>query len=257
MSKAPPTRKPAAPPPGCTLDINDPQVQKAAILIQASYQDHRSRKELREKGPPRELEPLKNVVLLECSAAKLTCSVSAFPDPFIRWGKDRKELRNGPKYRYVFKDPDVVALVVRDRELADLSQYSINVSNPFGQCSDSARILGEVPAKIQKGQDNTKARNGATVTLIAEILGEPAPDMGWAKNGEDTEEDYRVFFEIDSTSTTLTIRQATLEDSGNYEEFVEMDHPSLAWMWPERDPQTRRPGRSPGRVGQTTLLHLA
>lgn len=48
-----------------------------------------------------------------------------------------------------------------------------------------------VPAKIQKGQDNTKARKGATVTLIAEILGEPAPDVGWAKNGEDIEEDYR------------------------------------------------------------------
>lgn len=43
-----PARKPAAvfcsaaaPPPGCMLDINDPQVQKAAIRIQASYQDHR------------------------------------------------------------------------------------------------------------------------------------------------------------------------------------------------------------------------
>lgn len=71
----------------------------------------------------------------------------------------------------------------------------------------------------------------------------------------------RLFFEIDSTSTTLTIRQATPEDSGKYEVYVEnslgMDHPSLAWMWPERDPQTCRPGRSPGRVGQTTLLHLA
>lgn len=103
----------------------------------------RSRKELREKGPPRVLEPLKDVVLIEGSAAKLTCRISAFPDPFIRWSKDGKELRDGPKYRYVFEDPDVVALVVRDGELADLGQYSINVTNPFGQCSDSARILVE------------------------------------------------------------------------------------------------------------------
>lgn len=103
----------------------------------------RSRKELREKGPPRVLEPLKDVVLIEGSAAKLTCRISAFPDPFIRWCKDGKELRDGPKYRYVFEDPDVVALVVRDGELADLGQYSINVTNPFGQCSDSARILVE------------------------------------------------------------------------------------------------------------------
>ncbi|KAK2108409.1 hypothetical protein P7K49_013574 [Saguinus oedipus] len=229
----------------------------------------RSRKELREKGPPRVLEPLKDVVLIEGSAAKLTCRISAFPDPFIRWSKDGKELRDGPKYRYVFEDPDVVALVVRDGELADLGQYSINVTNPFGQCSDSARILVEVPAKIQKGPDNTKARKGTTVTLTAEILGEPAPDVGWTKDGEDIEEDdrrglgpprnvagvtgpgtgrrgtelgkepgplrrvltaappssppplRRVFFEIGSTTTTLTIRRATPQDSGKYEVYVE------------------------------------
>uniref|UniRef100_A0A8C6EH17 SPEG neighbor n=1 Tax=Moschus moschiferus TaxID=68415 RepID=A0A8C6EH17_MOSMO len=234
MSKAAPARKPAAvfsstaaPPPGSTLDINDPQVQKAAIGIQASYQDHRSRKELCEKQPPRVLEPLRGVVLLmEGSAAKLIRRVSAFPDLFIRWGKDCQELRDGPKCRYAFKDPDVEALVVSDGQLADLSQYSINVTNPFGQCSDSL-ILVEVPAKIQKGPDNSKARKGAKVTLIAEILGEPAPDVGWAKNREDIEEDHRMFFEIGSTTTTLTIRQATPEDSGKYEVYVEntsMDH---------------------------------
>ncbi|XP_066136933.1 SPEG neighbor protein [Saccopteryx bilineata] len=224
MSKAAPAKKPAAaapPPPGCTLDINDPQVQKAAIRIQASYRGHRSRKELRENGPPRVLEPLKDVVLIEGSAAKLTCRISAFPDPFIRWSKDGKELRDGPKYRYIFEDPDVVALVVRDGELADLGQYSINVTNPFGQCSDSARIFVEVPAKIQKGPDNTKARKGATVTLTAEIMGEPAPDVGWTKDGKDIEEDDRVYFEIGSTTTTLTIRRAAPGDSGKYEVYVE------------------------------------
>ena len=31
----------AAPPPGCSLNISDPQVQEAAIRIQASYRGHR------------------------------------------------------------------------------------------------------------------------------------------------------------------------------------------------------------------------
>lgn len=31
----------AAPPPGCTLNINDPQIQEAAIRIQASFRGHR------------------------------------------------------------------------------------------------------------------------------------------------------------------------------------------------------------------------
>ena len=32
---------------------------------------------------------------------------------------------------------------MHDGELADLNQYSINVTNPLGQCSGSARILVE------------------------------------------------------------------------------------------------------------------
>ncbi|KAM3861721.1 SPEG neighbor protein-like [Diretmus argenteus] len=211
----------AAPPPGCTLNINDPQVQEAAIRIQASYRGHRSRKELREKGPPKILQELKDVVLLEGSAAKLECRVSAFPDPFIVWFKDGKELKDGPKYRYVFEDPDFVALVVRDGVLADLGKYTVTIKNPFGQTSGSACILVEVPAKISKGPDNIKAKRGTTVVLKAEITGEPPPDVGWLKDGDDIEEDNRVFYDVGDTTTILTIKNAKLSDAGKYEVFVE------------------------------------
>ncbi|XP_048455237.1 SPEG neighbor protein [Rhincodon typus] len=142
MSKTAAAKK-AAPPPGCTIDINDPKVQDAAIKIQASYRGHRSRQELREKGPPRILKELKDVVLIEGSAARLDCRVSAFPDPLIRWFKNGQELKDGPKYRYVFEDPDVVALVVRDGTLSDLGKYTISISNTFGETFDSAKIIIE------------------------------------------------------------------------------------------------------------------
>lgn len=211
----------AGPPPGCTLDIKDPQVQEAAIRIQASYRGHRSRKELREKGPPKILQELKDVVLLEGSAAKLECRVSAFPDPFIVWSKDDKELKDGPKYRYVFEDPDFVALVVRDGVLADLGKYTVTIKNPFGQTSGSACILVEVPAKINKGPDNVKMKRGMTVVLKAEISGEPPPDVGWIKDGEDIEEDNRLFYDVGDSNTILTIKNAKLSDAGKYEVFVE------------------------------------
>ncbi|KAI1899476.1 hypothetical protein AGOR_G00062190 [Albula goreensis] len=211
----------AKPPPGCTLDINDPQIQEAAIRIQASYRGHRSRKELREKGPPKILQPLKDVILLEGSAAKLACRVSAFPDPFIIWSKDGRELKDGPKYRYVFEDPDVVALVVRDGELADLGQYTVSIKNTFGVTSGSACIIVEVPAKIVKGPDNVTVVKGSTVVLKAEISGEPPPDVGWLIDGEDIEEDDRVFYDIRDTTTILTIKNAQRSDAGKYEVFVE------------------------------------
>ncbi|XP_006636765.1 SPEG neighbor protein [Lepisosteus oculatus] len=216
-----PAKKVAPPPPGCTIDINDPQIQEAAIRIQASYRGHRSRKEMREKGPPKILQELKDVILIEGSAAKLECRVSAFPDPFIVWSKDGKELKDGPKYRYVFEDPDVVALVVRDGVLNDLGRYTVSVKNTFGEAYDSARIIVEVPAKIAKGPDSVKVKKGSTVVLKAEISGDPAPDVGWAKDGEDIEEDNRVFYEIEDTSTTLTIKDAQPSDAGKYEIFVE------------------------------------
>lgn len=83
------------------------------------------------------------MVLVEGSAAKLECRVSAFPDPFIVWSKDGKQLKDGPKYRYVFEDPDFVAIVVRDGVLADLGKYTVTIKNPFGETSGSASILVE------------------------------------------------------------------------------------------------------------------
>ncbi|XP_061081587.1 SPEG neighbor protein-like [Conger conger] len=211
----------AVAPAGLTLDIGDPQVQEAAIRIQASYRGHRSRKELREKGPPKILQPLKDVVLLEGSAARLECRVSAFPDPFIVWAKDGGELKDGLKYRYVFEDPDVVALVVRDGTLEDLGQYTVTIKNPFGMTTGSARIIVEAPARITKGPNNQTVVGGATVVLKAEIGGEPPPDVGWLRDGEDIEEDDRVFYDIGETTTILTIKNAQHADAGKYEVFVE------------------------------------
>ncbi|KAG5834019.1 hypothetical protein ANANG_G00282180 [Anguilla anguilla] len=182
-------------PPGFTLDITDLQIQEAAIRIQASYRGHRSRKELREKGPPKILQALKDV--------------------------DGAELKDGPKYRYVFEDPDVVALVVRDGTVADLGQYTVTIKNTFGLATGSARIIVEAPAKITKGPDNLKVVAGATVVLKADISGEPPPDVGWLKEGEDIEEDDRVFYDIGETSTILTIKHAQHSDAGKYEVFVE------------------------------------
>lgn len=52
-------------------------------------------------------------------------------------------------------------------------------------------ILHTVPAKVTKGPDSVKGRRGTTVVLKAEISGEPPPDVGWLKDGNDIEEDDR------------------------------------------------------------------
>ncbi|KAM6955320.1 LOW QUALITY PROTEIN: SPEG neighbor protein-like [Lycodopsis pacificus] len=226
----------AAPPPGCTLNINDPQVQEAAIrnnptsagiIVSSQYASS--------KGIVGHPPPLTCLFLFvryfarasfdPVLAGKKACSdsripVSAFPDPFIIWCKDGKQLKDGPKYRYVFEDPYFVALVVRDGMQADLGKYMVSIKNPFGQTCGSACILFPVSAKVAKGPDNMKAKRGTTVVLKAEIRG-PPPDVAWLKDGDDIDEDDRVFFDIGDTDTILTIKNAKLSDAGRYEVFAE------------------------------------
>ncbi|XP_055967964.1 LOW QUALITY PROTEIN: SPEG neighbor protein [Sorex fumeus] len=118
-------------------------------------------KSRKEKGPRRVLEQLADVVLMKGNRVKRTCGVSALLDPFIP-----PELRpHSSRDRSVFQDPDAVALVVRNSELARLGYlHSIphHVTIPFLQCSDSARSL--VETKIQRVPRNTEARQGTSET---------------------------------------------------------------------------------------------
>lgn len=52
-------------------------------------------------------------------------------------------------------------------------------------------LCSPVPAKVTKGPDSVKNKRGTTLVLRAEISGEPAPDVGWIKDGDDIEEDER------------------------------------------------------------------
>ncbi|KAI7808440.1 putative CAVP-target protein-like [Triplophysa rosa] len=94
----------------------------------------------------------------EGSAVRLECRGSAFPEPFIIWSKNGKQLKDGPKYRCIFEDPDLVALVVRDGVLDDLGRYTVTIKDPSDQTSGSACIIVEVPAKVNKGPENVKTK---------------------------------------------------------------------------------------------------
>lgn len=49
-----PSRPPRPPrPPGVDIDLDDPEVQKAASMIQKSFRGHQVRKKLKEDGPPK------------------------------------------------------------------------------------------------------------------------------------------------------------------------------------------------------------
>ncbi|XP_078494175.1 SPEG neighbor protein-like [Ciona intestinalis] len=211
------------PPPGVDINLDDKDVQSAACMIQKSFRGHRVRKKLSEDGPPKFLDELCDISMVEGSAARIDGRLGGFPDPTVTWYKDGQEIKEGPKYNIIFEEPDVCALVIRNTEADDVGTYTCKAFNNFGEAFDSAKININVPAKIEKGPPNQSCKNGCCITMKATISGNPEPMVGWAKDGEDIDEDDHIFYDIDNDTTVLTIKNCTKKDAGKYEVYVEND----------------------------------
>merc|ERR1719244_1122937 len=93
----------------------------------------------------------------------------------------------------------------------------------FGEAFDSAKVIIEVPAKIEKGPPNASVKVGGSISLTAIIGGDPEPEVGWAKDGKDIDEDDHLNYDIDGETTVLTITNITKKDAGKYEVYCEND----------------------------------
>merc|ERR1712058_44842 len=170
-----------------------------------SFRGYVIRKKLAADGPPRFLgEGLRDVSLVDGSAAKIVGRVKGFPDPTIAWFKDGQPIKESRKFKIVFEDPDLVSLVVTNCDQQDVGTYTCKAYNQFGEAFDSAKVR-------------------STLTLTATISGDPEPEVGWAKDGKDVEEDDHLTYDIDGESTTLTITNITKKDAGKYEVYCEND----------------------------------
>ncbi|XP_039261779.2 SPEG neighbor protein-like [Styela clava] len=209
------------PPAGVDIDLKDKDVQKAAAMIQKSFRGHRVRKKMLEDGPPRFLDGLQDVTIVEGSASRLDCRLGGFPDPTVTWFKDNQEIKEGSNYQIIFEDPDICALVLLKGRVEDNGRYSCKAFNQFGEVYDHAKVEVSSPAKIEHGPSNISVKAGDTVQLVATISGNPLPEVGWAKGDVDIEEDHRISYEIDDDKTVLTIKKITKKDAGKYECYVE------------------------------------
>jgi len=206
------------------IDLKDPAVIEATSMVQKSFRGYVIRKKLAADGPPRFLgEGLQDVSLVDGSAAKIVGRVKGFPDPTIAWFKDGQPIKESRKFKIVFEDPDLVSLVVTNCDQQDVGTYTCKAYNQFGEAFDSAKVIIEVPAKVEKGPSNGAVKVGSTLTLTATISGDPEPEVGWAKDGKDVEEDDHLTYDIDGESTTLTITNITKKDAGKYEVYCEND----------------------------------
>lgn len=206
------------------IDLKDKDVIEATSMVQKCFRGFMVRRQLAADGPPRFLgEGLQDVSLVDGSAAKIVGRVKGFPDPTIAWFKDGQPLKESRKHKILFEDPDMVSLIVTNCDTMDVGTYTCKAYNQFGEAFDSAKVIIEVPAKIEKGPPNASVKIGGSITLSATISGDPEPEVGWAKDGKDIDEDDHLNYDIDGETTVLNITNITKRDAGKYEVYCEND----------------------------------
>ncbi len=86
---------------------------------------------------------LRDILIVEGSAARLDCKISGVPDPDIRWFKDHKEIEDGQHYSIEYEDDESCTLIIQEAFLVDAGTYTCQASNLLGRISCDAIVRVE------------------------------------------------------------------------------------------------------------------
>ena len=185
-------------------------------------------------GPPEINPELKNQSATYKTSLQFNCSLSGFPTPEILWTKDGENLGNNNTLtinRVSYGDAGQYTCSANNSEGKNESAFHITVTGKrwlnFVSFSCSSYfmtffsfffffhtftffelyfwILCPGPPEINTELKNQSVTYKTSLQFICSLSGFPTPEILWTKDGENL-----------GNNNTLTIRQARLEDSGQY-----------------------------------------
>ncbi|CAG0879560.1 unnamed protein product [Cyprideis torosa] len=170
-------------------------------------------------GPPKILAPMKNARAVEGYPVKLETTVSGHPLPEIVWMKGDDIIEpDGVRVRAVVEPNGTVALIIDEAQLKDTGDYTLIAKNPQGE--DKRRVKLVVLDKFKDGEAEAEPYfktplkdvtipEGSELRLIADIIGNPLPDVVWKRNGEPIEKggDVKVAFD----GKKVSVREVQLQ----------------------------------------------
>nr|XP_033338378.1 obscurin isoform X2 [Megalopta genalis] len=167
-------------------------------------------------------KPLEDTKAVVGQPLKLEAQVVAFPNPQVQWFKDGLPLRHSKEIYFMNEPNGLIGLRIDNARPEDAGTYSLTASNSLGETSGSAKVTVEEKEKrpefIASLQPLTVVE-GFPVKLEVKVLGKPAPQLQWFKDGEEIKPDGQRIKTVDlpDGSQALIIERSTPEDAGEYQ----------------------------------------
>ncbi|KFD70456.1 hypothetical protein M514_00956 [Trichuris suis] len=158
----------------------------------------------------------------------LSCKLTGFPKPQVRWFKDGVPIQPSEKYEMVTDDNGLVLLKVHVAGREDSGEYRCEAFNSRGVAWTEAPLNVKAAELMEYEEGEEVApdflepvqacvvNKGEDAVLICRISGVPTPQVCWYKNGVPLVPDERVEITSFGDRHTLVVHNAQQEDVADY-----------------------------------------
>lgn len=185
-----------------------------------------------DSSPPTFTRAIKDSYYLQEDELVLECRVRGEPKPKITWIKDGIELKSGEKYRQHDQSDGYCKLIINEPTSADSGAYTCQAENSIHteKIVHSVEFVGKdqfiqerVHGFYHRDPNKPHFSNlltdhsvpiGGTIALQAEVHGQV--NVEWLREREPIEPTERIRTFVDQGVYTLTIEQATPQETGSY-----------------------------------------
>ncbi|XP_074642495.1 uncharacterized protein LOC141899810 [Tubulanus polymorphus] len=185
---------------------------------------------VRAASAPKLQEPLIDITAPEGKPITIDCRFTANPQPEVTWLRGTEPIIPSSVFKIVI-ETNFTSLEISEAYPEDSGVYTVILKNVAGEARDTCTITIEstYPGEQDVASDaepsqpmfvqhllDREVMEGGRVRLDCVIVGQPEPEVIWYKQQKPVKEsqDFQLLFEGDRC--TLIIREAYLEDSGEY-----------------------------------------
>uniref|UniRef100_A0A915KDP4 Ig-like domain-containing protein n=1 Tax=Romanomermis culicivorax TaxID=13658 RepID=A0A915KDP4_ROMCU len=164
------------------------------------YLEVSSTKELKREGQtqaaPEFVEILRTAQCSSHGEAVFQCKISGLPKPEVKWSKDGEQLFPSDTVIMESSEDGTHKLILKDVVASALGEYRCDAANTAGAAwseaplvlksarQSRASLAGEIAPDFLEPLRAVVAEEGQEVGMVCKVIGVPAPEVKWFKNGE-------------------------------------------------------------------------